>query len=186
MSALIGKPVLHIPGATWIVLVLNQAAWCAAVIGGAAGHWWPGIAAVAVVVAVYLVNSSYLGRDSVRLLTSLAIGVIVDAGLGLSGACTFTGGFHDGQLPPPWMWVLWPNFAVLLTGSLSWVACCTWRSAALGLVGGMVAYAAGERLGALQFPLGPSIGCLAVGGAWMITLPLLAWQARPAGGGCHV
>jgi len=186
MPAVIGKPLLRVPGATWIVLLLNQVAWCAAVMGGAAGHWWPGVTAVAVVVAFYLASSVCVGRDSVRLLASLGIGLVVDTGLGLSGACTFTGGFHDGHLPPPWMWVLWPNFAVLLTGSLSWVACCAWRSAALGLAGGMLAYAAGERLGGLQFPLGPTVGCLAVGGAWMITMPLLAWHAQRVSRGCHV
>lgn len=187
MNDVLPRPWVRLPGAKWIVLVLNQAAWFAAVLGGAAGHSWPGVLSVAVVVATHLATVTSPRSEGVRLLAALALGVVVDAILGLTGACTFTGGFRDGTLPPPWMWVLWPNFAVLLPGSLAWVSCCTWRSAALGLVGGMLAYAAGERMGALQFPAGPTVGCFAVGAAWMIAMPLMAWHARRcSAGGCHV
>jgi hypothetical protein len=159
--------------APWAVLVLNQAAWLVAIRAGAAGRWWPGVVAVAVVIAVHLV---WVARhDAWRLLLSVPIGWSVDAMLGLSGACAWP----EQSLPPPWLTALWPNFAVLLTGCLAWLPrrSLGW-AAILGALGGTLAYVGGAGLGAVTFPHGALAGQAAVAVAWALACPLLVALAR--------
>jgi hypothetical protein len=163
----------------WLNLALSQLAWFAAVWGGAHGHSWPGVTAVAVVVAIDLMVATAVRRTAIRLASALALGVVVDSLLGLSGACTWHGGALEGRLPPLWLMSLWPNFASMLGASLAWLPRRLALAGLLGLVGGPLAYAAGARMHALAFTRGEPIGLSAVGLAWMLAAPLLAWSARP-------
>ena len=58
----------------WTNLVLNQAAWVVAVVGGAQGRWWPGVGAVALVVALDLALAPDRRRTATRLAGALALG----------------------------------------------------------------------------------------------------------------
>jgi hypothetical protein len=164
----------------WTNLVLNQAAWVAAVVGGAQGRWWPGVGAVALVVGLDLALAPDRGRTAARLAGALLLGLLIDAALGLSGACAWVGGGASGRLPPPWLMALWPNFATLLTASLSWLTARPLLAGLLGMVGAPCAYASAARLHALTFPSGEAIGLAAIALAWLVATPLLALDARPS------
>jgi hypothetical protein len=162
----------------WTNLVLNQAAWVAAVVGGAHMAWWPGVGAVALVVGLDLACAPDRRRTAARLAGALALGLLIDSALGLGGACAWTGGGGGGRLPPLWLVALWPNFATLLTASLAWLAARPLLAGLLGMVGAPCAYASAARLHALTFPSGEAIGLGAVALAWLVATPLLALDAR--------
>ena len=169
---------IRIPAYPLINVVLTQVAWLACVLGGARGLSWPGVSAVAVVVALHLAVSERAGREASRLALAAALGFALDAALGFSGACAWVGGASDGRVPPPWLIALWPSFATMLTSALSWLVLRWWLAALFGFVGGPLAYFAGANLGALSFPQGTMIGLLGVGLAWALAMVLLARAAR--------
>lgn len=169
---------LRIPGYPLVNVAMTQVAWVIAVLGGARGLSWPGVAAVAVVVAQHLAASERPGREATRLALAAALGFAIDLALGLSGACAWTGGAADGRVPPPWLTALWPSFATMLGGALAWLTARWWLAALFGFVGGPVAYFGGARLGALGFPQGEVVGLLAIGAAWAVAMALLARAAR--------
>lgn len=169
---------LRIPGYPLVNAAMAQVAWVVAVLGGARGASWPGVAAVAVVVAQHLAVSERPRRECARLALAAALGFAIDAALGFSGTCAWVGGASGGRVPPPWLTALWPSFATMLIGALSWLALRWWLAALFGLVGGPLAYLGGARLGALSFPLGDVAGLLAVGVAWASAMVLLARAAR--------
>lgn len=170
------RPRVTIPGERWVNLVLGQTAWMVAVLSGAAGRSWPGVAAVSVVVGVHLLGRRDPGAEARRLGAALAVGLVADALLGLSGAVRFTGGAWDGRLPPAWLAALWPCFATYLVLSAAWLPPRLGLAAALGAIGGPLAYFAGGRLGGLTWPLGLEAGLLATSVVWAIALPLLGSQ----------
>jgi hypothetical protein len=171
-------PVVTIPGERWVNLALGQTAWMVAVLNGAAGRSWPGVAAVGVVIGVHLLGRRDPGVETRRLGAALAAGLVADALLGLSGAVCFTGGAWDGRLPPAWLAALWPCFATYLVLSAAWLQARLGLAAVLGAIGGPLAYAAGGRLGGLTLPAGTVTGLVAIGAVWAVALPLLAWHAR--------
>ena len=169
---------MRIPAYPLINVVLTQVAWLACVMGGARGLSWPGVAAVAVVVAVHLAVSGRVAREATRLALAAALGFALDAALGFSGACAWAGGASGGRVPPLWLIALWPSFATMLTAALSWLVLRWWLAALFGFVGGPLAYFAGANLGALSFPHGTLPGLLGVGLAWALAMVLLARAAR--------
>lgn len=172
-------PVLRIPGYALVNLVATQAAWLVAVLAGARGSWWPGVAAVGAVMAAHLLASARPAHEGGRLAVAGIIGFAIDALLGATGACSWTGGAADGRVPPPWLTALWPNFATMLTGGLAWLV-PRWRLAvAFASLGGPLAYFAGARLDALSFPHGTAIGLLAIGICWAVAIiPLILHAQR--------
>ena len=179
---------LRIPGYPLVNVVLTQVAWLACVLGGARGSSWPGLLAVAIVVAVHLAVSARPDREAPRLALAAALGFALDAALGFSGVCAWVGGADGGRVPPLWLIALWPSFATMLTAALSWLVLRWWLAGLFGFVGGPLAYFAGANLGALTFPNGTAIGLLAVGVVWAVAMILLARAARtqaPAGGTTH-
>jgi hypothetical protein len=55
-------------------------------------------------------------------------------------------------LAPVWIIAMWAGFATLLHVALRWLLPHRWLAALLGAVGGPLAYYAGMRLGAVNFP----------------------------------
>jgi hypothetical protein len=124
-----------------------QVAWFAVLIGAARGMAWAGAAVALLVCAVHFA----LRRDAIELRLMglcLALGLIVDSTLSLSGQVRFEA--WSPGFAPYWMTTLWLAFATTLNHSLRWLMVRPALAAIVGAIGGPLAYLAGARLGALD------------------------------------
>ena len=161
-------------------LILNfvayQVAWFACVVGGANSLPWIGVAVTVLAVAIHLALVPAPGREALLILAVAAIGALWDGLLVGFGLLQYPSGMILDWIAPVWIIAMWAGFATLLHCSLRWLL-GRWRLAALlGAIGGPLAYYAGMRLGAVNFP-DPiaALSALAVG--WAILMPLACWIA---------
>lgn len=149
-----------------------QAGWFACVLGAAHGMAGYGVIAALVVIAGHLAWSSTRASDLMLLAAAGGVGLIFDGTLARAGLVVYAPGALMLGPVPDWILALWLLFALMLRRSLAWLAPRPLLAAALGLVGGPLAYLAGARLGALQFPeLLPALAALAIG--WAAGTPAL-------------
>ena len=163
-------------GQTWTSLLnygLFQTGWFVCVLGAAAGHPWGATAIGLMLVLVHLVLVSNAAGESLLLLTSLLLGLLVD-GLHIhTGVLVFPiGSFHPG-LPPAWILVLWLQFAMCLHYSLGWLNGRYVLGALLGSVSGALAYWAGVRFGAAVFGAELIRSVVQIGLSWGLTMVVL-------------
>ncbi|WP_236848801.1 DUF2878 domain-containing protein [Candidatus Thiodictyon syntrophicum] len=156
--------------------VAYQIAWFACVLGGAHQLPWVGVAVTAVAVAIHLVLVPAPGRDALLILTVAAIGALWDGLLVGLGILEYPSGVVLPWLAPVWIIAMWAGFATTLHVSLRWLL-GRWRLATLfGALGGPLAYYAGMRLGAVNFP-DPVVALAVLAGGWSILMPLACWIA---------
>ena len=150
-----------------------QAGWFACVFGAAAGLPWLGIVAVAAHLFIHVRTSDRPAEQARFLVFAGALGLTLDSVVALAGSVAFASPWPAiSWLSPPWMIALWPNFATAFDRSMDWCRGRPWAAAAIGLVGGPIAYAAGARLGAIE--LASSWSLLAIAAEWALAMPLLA------------
>lgn len=150
--------------------LLFQGFWLAAVLGAASGHPWLGPALLPAVAAFHLA-----ARPGWRELVPAVVAVVL--GYGADSALVFLDLLHFprqtrlGGPSPLWMVALWGNFGIALRASLGWLQRRPRLAAALGAVGGPMAYFGGAALGAVR--LGdPTWGSLAaVGVVYLVATP---------------
>ena len=139
-----------------------QIGWFASVLGAGYGLWWVGPVVVALVIAA---QAPWLRRRRatlVLLVASALLGYALDSALALMGWIRFTGEAAVGAPAALWMVMMWPNFAIMLEGALDWLRGRYALGAALGLIGGPLAYYGGAQLGGVALgepaPIAPSSG----------------------------
>jgi len=162
----------------YLQLGLYQLGWWSCVLGAAHGQLLFGPVVVAGCMLIHFFCIHGVARELVLLVAATVLGIAGESLCGLSGAVSFSGGAHQGMLPPLWMAALWPSFAASLRLSLSFLQHRLRLAAVLGALGGPLAYFSGWRLGALGGPHGPWPFLAMVGCEWSLATPLLAWQAR--------
>ena len=156
-----------------INVVMFQTGWLACVLG--AGYGWPSLGPIVVLglLGLHLLLAAGRRRQALVILIAGATGSVLDTVLGLLGALSFPVGWGIAWLAPLWMTALWMNFATTLNLALGWLN-GRYRLAVLtGAVGGTMAYAAGERLGALA--LNGVLGLAGVAFEWALAMPVLLW-----------
>ena len=173
--------VIMVSGRTWTSLLnygLFQAGWFVCVLGAAAAHPWIAAAVGLLLVLVHLTLVRNFARESLLLLASLLLGLLVDGIHIRTGVLTFPiGGFHPA-LPPAWILVLWLQFAMSLHYSLGWLNGRYILGALLGSVSGALAYWAGVRFGAAAFAA-DLVRCLVqIGLSWGLTMLILLHISR--------
>lgn len=157
--------------------VLFQAAWFACVIGAARGQVTPGIVAVAAVVAIMVAWSTRPGADLRLVVLAIAIGLVWDSLLALTGVVEYA---SPGPLPgvaPLWILALWALLAPMLREPMRWMHGRPVLAALLGAAGGVLSYAAAQRLGACAFP-DPAFAVLVLGAGWALIVPMLLAAAQ--------
>lgn len=87
------------------------------------------------------------------------------------------------MMAPPWMALLWMNFAMTLNHSLAWLKGQWFYAALLGATGGPVAFWSGARLGAIGFG-DEVVAMVALSFSWAVLSPLavrlaMALDSRP-------
>ncbi|MEM7358959.1 MAG: DUF2878 domain-containing protein [Pseudomonadota bacterium] len=153
--------------------VLFQILWFAAVLGGAQKVLWPAILATAVMFGWQLAGKRRHPNDIKVICAAIVLGLAVDStwiGLGLME-------FNDPRpftwLSPVWMVFMWAGFALTLNHSMVWLTAHPVLPGLMGLIGGPMAYLAGERLGAVEYLANTLLvsGLLAI--AWAISVTIL-------------
>jgi hypothetical protein len=152
---------------------LYQTGWFCCVFGAAKGHPWWGATAATVLVLVHVALVKQRRREVGLLLAAALIGGAVDSLQSCLGSLRFESGYVIGCIAPPWIPVMWMQFATLFRFGLAFLSGRYLLGAALGALGGPFAFWVGARLGAVEFgaPTWRSLLLLAV--VWAVVFPIL-------------
>ena len=150
---------------------LFQLGWFACVLGG--NSLWLLLAGGALLAHLLWISRSLA---QVRLIAVVCVlGSTVDSLLLNAGVFAFK---QPGVLIPFWLVLLWALLAITLNHCLAWTAKPLWRAILLGAIGGPLSYYAGQRLGAVQFPMGLWPTLLGLSLLWAGVFPLLSTCSR--------
>jgi hypothetical protein len=158
-------------------LAASQAGWFACVLGAANDMPWLGPLVVLALIALHLRLSRRPGPELGLLLSAVLIGLVADSLLVFSGLVSYPSGTWIDGLAPYWILAMWAIFATTLNVSMKWLRNRNAMAAALGAVGGPLAYLAGEKLGAITFNQ-PLFALAALAVIWAVAMPLLVALAR--------
>jgi hypothetical protein len=164
----------------WNVVSLNIG-WYACVLGAARGSAWLGPAIVAVLAAIHLALVPAYRRELATLALAGLFGYVIDSGMVLAGVFDFPAQAQVGAPSTVWMVALWVNFATALNVALHWLQRQHLLAAALGAIGGPVAYYGGTAFGGLLAPAGTATLIVGVALQWALATPLVVAGARRIG-----
>jgi hypothetical protein len=161
--------------------VLYQAGWFACVLGAAAHHPWIGCAIAGVLIAVHLSLARDVGTELRLIALATTVGLILGTIEIATATYRVTSGSLVAALSPPWLLMMWAQFATTFRWSLRRVIERPLLATLFGAAGGPLAFLAGERLGAVAIlpPLSASLVRLAVG--WAIAMAILSTTATGRG-----
>jgi hypothetical protein len=157
--------------------LLYQIGWFACVLGAASGLQWLGISIALGLLGIHLCLAVDRILQIKLALIAAFIGIIIDSAQLWAGVFSFPHGGVVDPLPPPFMTVLWMQFATTFRYSMSWLSGRYALAACFGFLGAPLAFLAGEQFGAIQF-LSPRLehfsmlACL-----WSCAVPLLVFIA---------
>lgn len=150
-----------------------EAAWFAAVTGGAAGRGaLMSLAVVAVVVIHLALNRARLRGEILLIIAVTLFGTLIEMGFMGAGLIRYAGTVEGQALPPIWIVALWFGFATLPNASLGWLKGRWGLQALLGLLSGPLTYWGGAKLGAATLAEGWG-AFFAIGFAWALALPVI-------------
>lgn len=161
----------------WTNVLLFQLGWFAIVLAAARGHPW-----VAMIVAVaasfwHVAHAPKAGREIALIGVAVGFGVVFETLLARFGVVTAESGILVAGTAAYWLVCLWALFSTTFNLSLRWLRPRPFLAAALGAVGGPLAYLGGAELGALRLePLIPALAVLAIG--WAGAMPVLLRTAQ--------
>lgn len=172
--------ILRPPGVL-VNAVAYQLVWLACVAGTAAGATWVGPIA-ALLFAVLMLGFGGKRRADLRaLVVVLPVGIALDSAFATSGWLSYVAGWSGlPGLAPAWIVAIWAGFALTLNHSLLFLSGRPLLAAALGLVGGPLAYSAARGFDVVSYGAPAASVLLALGLAWAAALPLLVALNRPA------
>lgn len=161
-----------------IFIVVNiigyQAVWLASIAGAGQGLAWAGPLAALLFVAGTLAFGGKALADLRLLAIALPLGFLLDSVFAASGWLRYAEPWPWTWAAPIWIWSLWAGFSLTLNHALDFLRHRPWAAAALGLVGGPLAYwTAAGAFDAVSFgaPVPWVLMALALG--WALALPLL-------------
>ncbi len=160
----------------WNIVALNVG-WFACVLPATWGLPWVGPVCVAVLVAIHLYLMPARRREVAMILLLAVFGYAADSIPTLLGVFEFPEAARLGGPSPVWMVALWCNFATAPSLALYWLANRPLLAAALGALGGPMAYFGGMQLGGMIAPLGTTTMLAVVALEWAIATPLIMWAA---------
>ncbi|MFM7280935.1 MAG: DUF2878 domain-containing protein [Planctomycetia bacterium] len=161
--------------------VLFQGVWFSAVLGGAAGLAWPGMASAALFLALGWAWPRFLPWMSARdfLLWPL-LGFTLDALPVALGWMRYEGSEGlPSWMAPLWIAALWWSFVPLFPGPLAWMRDRRLIAVLFGVIGAPLSYLGGERLGALHMDQ-RVWALLWIALVWGVLTPVLARKLAPA------
>ena len=160
-----------------INLVGFKLGWAAVILTAAASMPALGLVAIAAVVALHLARTPDARPETIMLVAAAAIGLVWESVLVATGLLTYDTGLLLPGMAPYWIVAMWVLFATTLNVGMRWMRRSAIVAAVAGGVGGPMAFAAGERLGAVTFA-DPVVSLAAVGVGWALLLPMLVNVAK--------
>lgn len=154
---------------------LYQLGWFACVLGAGMDRPGPGMVCALALVAVHLWLSDATLRQLALMAAAAAIGLTIDTLQLKWGVFRFPHGLTVDWLAPLWVAVLWIQFTTLLPFCLRWLSRRYGLSAMLALVGGPLAYYAGEKAGAVEFLSPRFLHYAILGTVWSVAFPAFLW-----------
>ncbi len=137
---------------------------------------WLGVIVVLIVVVIHVVLSQNRKGEVMLALSAGAIGFIIDTLLVSADIFTPILYLFPSPFSPPWMIMLWVNFATTINVSLQKLHGHYLLSAVLGSIGGPAAYYGGAKLGATTALPGTS-ELILLSVVWAAAVPVLFWIA---------
>lgn len=168
-----------------INFVLFQLAWFACVMGAAYQLPW-----LAFIVGVSLVSIQWVFapnpvKELQLVVLVCAIGAVFDQLLLNHGVVQYQAHGWSAGWVPVWIIGLWAAFASTLNVSLRWLRNYRWAAVLLGAIGGPLAYAAAQKLGAVTLTITPS-SHIVLGVGWAILTPWIIHLSKKLDGYAHV
>lgn len=157
---------------------LYQTGWFCCVAGGARGYPWLGAGAAVLLLAVHVALVRDKGREVGLIAAAALVGIVVDSAQSCLGLLRFSSGYLIGCIAPPWIIVMWMQFATLLRHSLSFLEGRYLLAALLAAGGGPLAFWSGERLGGVEFGDPAWLSLVVLAAIWATIFPGLLWLAN--------
>lgn len=151
-------------------LILFQVGWFACVMAAAGARPWIGIAVAAAVAGWHVARTPRPGPELGMIAIVAVIGLVFDSMLAASGWLSYASPPAVAFVAPAWIVALWVCFATTLNVGLRWLHRRPLAAAALGGIGGPLAYLGGEALGGVTLTP-PAVAALAAG--WALVMPVL-------------
>jgi hypothetical protein len=153
--------------------LLYQVGWFCCVLGSAWHLPWLGMSVALCLIAVHFWLTTARTAQLQLALVAAGVGLVIDSVQLWAGVFAFSQGVVVEWLPPPWMSVLWMQFATTFQYSMRWLSGRYAVSACFGLAGAPLAFFAGERLGAIEFLSPRLIHYAVLALLWSVAVPLL-------------
>jgi hypothetical protein len=159
----------------WLLnYALYQVGWLACIIGAAQTHPHVGAAIAAALIAAHLWFAEARAVEARLALSALAVGLAVELFHVWSGTyARFASGVVAAWISPPWLLMMWAQFATTFRYSLRNIMAHPGRAAAFGVIGGPIAFLAGERLGAVALGQPLTLSLLRLSVTWGLALWIL-------------
>jgi hypothetical protein len=184
-AALNGRAGTSLVPTSWRGRLVNyffyQIGWLTSVLGAARGHPWSGAAVALVLVGAHVVLVRRRRAEMELILCAAVVGAVAESVQAALGLVSFHSGILVPSLCPPWIVVLWMQFATLLRFCLSWLSGRYRLASVLGLVGGPLAFFAGARLGAADLHPNRLLSLVSFAVVWAAAFPLLVRLAERHG-----
>lgn len=161
----------------WINAIGYQLASLVVIHAAGVGQAWRGIAACLLFATLQFAFSDSRRGDLLAMSCAFVIGCLLDGLWSATGWVAYASP-TPALFAPSWILALWVAFAMTFNHSLRWMRGRPVLAAALGAVGGPLAYWGAERVFSavtLPSPPGFTLAVLAVG--WGIAVPLIARAA---------
>lgn len=150
-----------------------QSVWFFSLFGAGSQRAWLGALALGAFTVWHFATAANPRADVLLVIVACVVGFIVDTAFIQLHLLNYAEPLPFRAVAPYWIIGMWVNFALTLNGSMRWLHGRYVLSAALGAIGGPLAYVAGVRLGAASLVASAPVvyGALAV--AWSVAVPLL-------------
>lgn len=153
-------------------LVLFKLGWLACVMLAASGQPALAMLSVAAVVSIHLFRTAAPGKEAVFLLTAVLVGFAWESLMVATGVMRYPA-TPDAWLAPVWIVSMWALFATTINHGFHWLKRHWLLGAAMGLIGGPLAFLGGVKLGAAEFG-STFLSLTVIGLGWAALLPLLS------------
>lgn len=159
---------------------LYQLGWFGCVLGAAAGLPEAGAALGWMLVLLHLALARSRGVEAALVAAASGLGLLLASFEQYRGLLDYAGR-SASDWAPLWVVALWAQLGTTLRGSLSWLQSDARRAGLFGLLGGPLAFLAGERLGAVGWTSPRWVVAIWLAASWGLAVWALAHLARRLG-----